>query len=93
MNKLDEARIKINEVDQKMAILFEKRMEAVKAVIEYKLENSVPIYDASRENEVIEKNLKYIENEVLKEYYRKYIVSVMDTSKQYQSKIKEEYQK
>lgn len=93
MNKLDEARIKINEVDQKMAILFEKRMEAVKSVIEYKLENSIPIYDASRENEVIEKNLKYIENEALKEYYRKYIVSVMDISKQYQSKIKEEYQK
>lgn len=92
MNKLEQARIIINEVDSEMAKLFEKRMEAVKAVIEYKLENSMEIYDASREEEVIERNLKNIQNEGYKEYYREYIVNMMKLSKQYQQKIKEDVQ-
>lgn len=92
MNKLEQARIIINEVDSEMAKLFEKRMEAVKAVIEYKLENSMEIYDASREEEVIERNLKNIQNEEYKEYYREYIVNMMKLSKQYQQKIKEDVQ-
>lgn len=92
MNKLEQARIIINEVDSEMAKLFEKRMSAVKDVIEYKLENSMEIYDASREEEVIERNLKNIQNEEYKEYYREYIVNMMKLSKQYQQKIKEDVQ-
>lgn len=90
MNKLEQARMVINEVDCEMAELFQKRMAAVKDVIEYKLENSLEIYDASREAEVIEKNLKLIQNVELKEYYREYILNVMMLSKRYQQKIKDE---
>lgn len=92
MNKLEQARKIINEVDSEMAKLFEKRMDAVKAVIEYKLENSMEIYDASREEEVIERNLKNIQNEEYKDYYREYIINMMKLSKQYQQKIKEDVQ-
>lgn len=92
MNKLEQARKIINEVDSEMAKLFEKRMDAVKAVIEYKLENSMEIYDASREEEVIERNLKNIQNEEYKVYYREYIINMMKLSKQYQQKIKEDVQ-
>lgn len=92
MNKLEQARKIINEVDSEMAKLFEKRMDAVKAVIEYKLENSMEIYDASREEEVIDRNLKNIQNEEYKAYYREYIINMMKLSKQYQQKIKEDVQ-
>lgn len=90
MNKLEQARAVINEVDSEMAKLFEKRMLAVKEVIEYKLENSLEIYDASREESVIERNLKLIQNPDLKEFYREYIINMMKLSKQYQQKIKDD---
>ena len=45
MNKLEESRIKIDEIDTKMRELFEARMEAVRGVAEYKKENAMPIFD------------------------------------------------
>lgn len=89
MNRLEEARVVINQVDHEMAALFEKRMQAVKQVIEYKVENNLPIYDAAREQEVIEKNLKNLSNSELEEFYKKYIIAVMDISKEYQNSIKQ----
>ena len=38
MNKLEEARKSINEIDKEMAELFVKRMEAAKLISEYKME-------------------------------------------------------
>ena len=60
MNKLEEARIKINEIDKEMAALFVKRMEAAKLVSEYKVERGLPILDQNRENEVIAKNSSFV---------------------------------
>ena len=57
MNRLEEARKIINEVDKEIAALFQKRMQAVEDVILYKLENNMPILDSSREKQVIEKKL------------------------------------
>ena len=56
MNKLEESRIKIDEIDTKMRELFEARMEAVRGVAEYKKENAMPIFDEKREKAVIIKN-------------------------------------
>lgn len=63
MNKLEEARKVINEVDKEVAALFQKRMQAVEDVILYKLENNMPIFDGGREKQVIEKNCAYITEE------------------------------
>ena len=41
MSKLDDARLKINEIDKKMAELFESRMEASNSIAEYKKENDL----------------------------------------------------
>lgn len=87
MNKLENARKKINEIDEKMATLFEQRMDAVVDVITHKIENDLPIFDASREDFVIEKNSKYIENEAYIPYYKEFIRYVMDNSKKYQKVI------
>lgn len=89
MNKLEEARIQIDEIDREIARLFEKRMAEVKKVIEYKIENKMPIFDQKRENEVIIKNLKYIENEELKPYFEALLNSLMTVSKAYQSRLHE----
>lgn len=85
--KLDEARKIINEVDAKMAQLFTERMRASKMIFEYKKEYGLPILDAKREAEVIEKNSALIEDEVLKGYYIDYIKNLMSVSRAYQYRM------
>lgn len=87
MNKLDKARNEINTIDQQMANLFEKRMEAVEAVVQYKIENNKPVFDASREQELIKRNVSLIENEIYKQSYITFFQTVLDVSKAYQKAI------
>lgn len=84
MKTLDEARIEIDAVDKEMAALFERRMKAVEAVIQYKIANNKPIFDSTREKEVVAKNVARINNEVYKPYYEDYINEMMRISKEYQ---------
>lgn len=89
MDKLIKARETISEVDKEIAGLFEKRMEAVSLVAEYKKERGLPIFDSSREDEVIKTNLDYIEDEQIKEFYIPFIKNTMNISKRYQHRILE----
>ena len=83
-NKLEEARIIINEVDSQMAELFVKRMHAAELVYAHKKEFHLPILDQAREDAVIEKNTALIKEEHLKEYYVEFIKNLMAISKSYQ---------
>ena len=84
MDKLTEARNKINRIDQKMAELFEERMKAAEDIAEYKLSNGLAIYDATREAEVLENAASNIQTEEYKEYYKCFLQCTMDISKSYQ---------
>lgn len=88
-NSLEKSRKEINEIDRKMAELFVQRMHAAKAVAEYKKENGLAILDEARENEVIQRNSELIEDETLREYYVRFIKSVMSVSRDYQSELTE----
>ena len=87
MNDLKEVRNKINEVDKKIASLFEERMNLSKDVAKYKEEHALPIYDKVREKQVIENNLQYINDDIVKEYYVSFMESVMNISKKYQDRL------
>ena len=87
MTKLEEARKNINEIDAEIAKLFEKRMMAVEEVIAYKIENNLPIFDESREKEVLKRNVEKLNNEKLRVYYEEYLQMMMDISKKYQKAI------
>lgn len=87
MNKIENARSTINEIDKEIAYLFEKRMKAVEDVISYKIENNLPIFDEKREKEVIQKNSSLINEEKYKKYYIEFIQMMMDISKKYQQDI------
>lgn len=87
MKTLEEARVIIDEVDEQIAKLFEKRMEAVESVIAYKLQHDLPIFDEKREQEVIRKNVARIENEAYKPYFKEFLQQTMDISKKYQKMI------
>lgn len=87
LNKLEKAREIINEVDSQMAELFVKRMNAVRAVCEYKMEHGLPILDQKREEAVIERNSALVEDEILKGYYIDYLRSLMSVSRAYQHRL------
>ncbi len=89
MDKLQQARADINEIDREMAKLFERRMAAAKAVAEYKKSHGLKIYDAAREDEVIRRNSKHIDSEELREYYVSFLKSNMAVSRQYQDRLME----
>ncbi len=89
MGKLEDARKIINEIDEKMAKLFEERMQAAREVAEYKKENGLPVFDAAREKYLIEKNSSYIEDDGIRDYYVEFLKSNMDVSKAYQRRLLE----
>lgn len=84
MNQLEEARKNINEIDRKMAKLFEQRMAEAAKVAEYKKEHGLPILDRAREDEMILKNSSLVANEVLRGYYVNFLQSNMSISRKYQ---------
>lgn len=84
MSLIDDARNKINVIDEKMVELFEERMAAVLEVLKYKKEHNLAIFDGKREKELIEKNVGLLKNEELKKYYLEFFNALLLTSKKYQ---------
>ena len=84
MSLIDEARIKINTIDEEMIKLFEARMKAVLDVLKYKKEHNLPVFDEKREIELIKKNLSLLEDESLREYYLIFFNGMLEASKKYQ---------
>ena len=89
MEKLEICRDLIDSIDEKIIELYEQRMDVVKEVIEYKLENNISISDSSRENKMLENNLKNIKNEEYKKYYKDILDGYLKASKRMQEDIKE----
>lgn len=87
MNSLENARAQINRIDREMAALFEERMEAVEAIIQYKKDNHLEILDSGRERDVIQRNTKLFQNPRLTDYYTDFITHLMGLSKDYQAQI------
>ena len=88
-NELEKARKIINEIDEKMAELFEKRMNASSMVATYKREHGLSILDSTREKEVIKRNSEYISDSTIKEYYVSFLEKTMELSRSYQSRLNE----
>ncbi|MDY6009271.1 MAG: chorismate mutase [Bacilli bacterium] len=85
---LEEVRKNIDKIDSEMRMLFIKRLEEVNNVIKYKKEHNLPILDASREKEVIEKNASKVEEKYYS-YYVEFLKSIMNISKEYQKDVKD----
>ena len=64
-----------------------KKMDVVKEVIEYKIENNIPITDSNRELSMLENNLKKIKNEKYKKYYKDVLEGFLKASKKMQEDI------
>ena len=84
MSLIDEARLKINAIDEKMVKLFEERMAAVLDVLKYKKEHNLAVFDSKREEEIIKKNVQLLSDSNLKEYYLEFFKAVLSSSIKYQ---------
>ncbi len=80
-NKLDLYRKEIDLIDSKIIELYEKRMDLVKKVNEYKKENSIPTLDSTREALMLNKNLTKIQNKEYKKYYPEILNGFLKASK------------
>lgn len=89
MNQLEKARDIISKVDAEMAELFEKRMRAAEMVAAYKKEAGLPVLDAKREQQVLEKGISRISDESLRSYYVSFLQHTMNVSKAYQHRLLE----
>ncbi len=84
MADLKELRTEIDRIDEKIRLLFLKRMELVNDIAEFKMSQDMTVYDSTREAQVIEKNVSKIENPLYKEYYHEVLNTIMKVSKDYQ---------
>ena len=87
-NELSLYRKKIDKIDAKIIKLYEKRMDSVKKITEYKIKNNIPTFDNSREKEMLEKNLKKIKNNEYKKYYSFILNSFLKASRDMQDELK-----
>ena len=87
MKKLENCRVLIDNIDNLIIELYEKRMDVVKEVIKYKIENNIPITDSNRELRMLENNLKKIKNEEYKKYYKDVLEGFLKASKKMQEDI------
>lgn len=87
MASLDDTRKKIDEIDGKMAELFEQRMAAAAEVAHYKIQHALPVLNAAREDEVVAKNTARLADVSLAPYYADFIRYTMGLSRQYQTHI------
>jgi len=79
-------RNQIDEIDASLLLLFEKRMEVVLKIAEYKNKNNIQILNETREDAVIIRNLNLVKNSDIHVEVEKFFKSVMEISRGYQNK-------
>jgi len=85
---IESLRNEIDAVDSQMVSLFEKRMKIAGRIAEYKKENSLPVFDKSREEEVLKK-LADLSDEEMKDYVVSLYEKIFELSRSYQEKLNE----
>lgn len=82
--KLDELRVQINAVDDQLIKLLEKRFAIVNEVSRVKQENNLPVFDAKREQAVLERLGKQVKNPALVTSIQTIYQTIMDEAKKHE---------
>ena len=85
MKDLKQCRQEIDEIDEQMMALFERRMKVAKDVVTYKMAHHMEIFQSEREAQVIQNNVSRIQSEDLHSYAKLFLTSMMNISKSYQT--------
>ena len=87
MNELENLREKIDAIDKEMIALFEKRMDVVADIAEYKIKNNLPILNQNREDIVISKVKAIVKNKDYTDSAIDFIKNIMEISKKFQQNL------
>jgi monofunctional chorismate mutase len=87
MDELMSLREKITAVDQEILVLFEKRMNLVSQISQYKKEHNLPVEDKERENALLNSLSNKLQNKNLTIYYQELLKTFMKVSKDYQKTL------
>lgn len=80
-------RKEIDAVDTRIAELFKERMRVVKKIAAWKKEHGLPVFDAKREKEILEKAAARFDDRELAAYYLVFLEDLMRVSKRYQTRL------
>ena len=89
MNELEETRKKISVLDAEMARIFVERMRLVEDVAAYKKQKGLPVPDPVREAAVLDRNIRLMDDPVLREYYIPFVKGMMGYACAYQERLLE----
>lgn len=87
MGSLEDYRKEIDSIDRELISLFEKRMNVAIKVGEYKKERNLPVFNAKREEEVIEKNIHLLHNKKYNDITRDFFEKIMELSRSLQADL------
>ena len=85
MIELELMRIKIDEIDDKLLVLFKERLEVSKKIGLLKKKYNIKIFDPQREQEIIDNYTQNVSDDE-KKYIEKFLTNLMDISKEVQTK-------
>ena len=85
MIELELMRKKIDEIDDKLLVLFKERLEVSKKIGLLQKKHNIKIFDPQREQEIIDSCTQNV-NEDEKIYIEKFLRNLMDISKEVQNK-------
>ena len=86
MNKLEELRKQIDEIDDELVRLYLKRMEVVRGVAEAKTQSGSAVNDSERENSIVYRLSRDVPDQ-MKLYIKELYKAVFHTSKSYQASL------
>ncbi len=87
MDELKELRNEIDHIDETIRKAFLERMRLVERIATVKMNQDVPVYDASREQAIMHTNLEFVQDEEMKHYYEQVLEKIMQVSKEYQKAL------
>lgn len=83
---LKQIREEVNQIDQELVRLLEKRYECVDEIVRIKKEQSIATLDSNREQEVLKKVASLVDNKLYEASIVKTFQDIMDQSKEYQKR-------
>lgn len=85
---LDQIRKDIDQIDQELVALLEKRMVCVGQIVEYKEQQGLPVLDQGREREVLEKVASLVDDEQYRATIQSQFQDMMKRSRTYQEEVR-----
>ena len=87
MEDIKTLREKIDDIDSRILELYEERMDVVKAIGKYKIENGLPAYDAAREDAKIDKVFADIKNSQYADGAAQLFITLMQAGREMEEEL------